>query len=252
MTTRDRRPRYESLELRRALIADRLAQLRVYDARTERELEDPPQSESDARRKEAVRLNLAEARTLAAELQTVLGVLATPSDLLRVRVPYPEAIPVLLRQFERTDLREDVWQTVLRCLDVPYAGRAVFDAMFCVLRERYAQLHEQSVFTLGYVIGRRAAKRDRAILVEIAEDRRYDGARMEPILRLARWRDPAGIGIARASLAEGNWAWTGLKAVRYARDWDAAPLVEPFLRHADAELRTLARDYFKALGAHHA
>lgn len=237
---------------RRALIAQRIAELRAYRAREIRELEELPDTDEGRVRKKLVLENFAASDEIAREIEPVLGVAAGPFDLFRARLPYPEAIPILLRQLQRSDLPEGIWITIVQALTPPFARKRSLPALVAQLRERYATLSDHALFQLGCGIADTAGKKDAATLLEIVRDPRYGIARMLPMLKLARQRDPGVAEIARAFLKQPQWHWTALRALRLARVWDAAREVEPFLRAAEADFREEARAYFKALGAAHA
>jgi hypothetical protein len=237
---------------RRARIAQRVAEIRAYDARSIRELEELPDTDEGRTRKQLVLQNVAASDEIAREIEPVLGVAAGPFDLFRTRLPYPEAIPILLRQLERTDLPEGIWVTVVQALTPPFARKQSLPALVAQLRARYATLSDDAVFQLGCAIADTAGKKGAATLLEIVRDERYGSARMLPMLKLARQRDPSVADIALAFLKEPQWHWTALRALRLARVWDAASEVEPFLRSAEPAFREEARAYFKALGAAHA
>jgi hypothetical protein len=237
---------------RRARIAQRVAELRASDARVIRELDDLPNTDEGRARKELVLRNVAASNEIAREIEPVLGVAAGPDDLRRMRLPYPEAIPILLRQLERTDLPEGIWVTIVQALTPSFARKQSLPALVAQLRERHASLSDHAIFQLGCGIADTAGKKDAATLLAIVLDPRYGGARMLPMLKLARQRDPGVADIALAFLKLPHWQWTGLRALRLARVWDAASEVEPFLRSAEPAFREEARAYFKALGAAHA
>ena len=221
---------------------------------TRQKLGRAPVDEREAQWQAKVRKNIADSVEIDASLAK-LGIPFELGQLAAVRAPYPEAIPLLLGHLtkEHTD---SVLATILRALQVRYGGRALFDAVYQFLhyyRESRSQSSPDGMASrLAYVIGDTLAViADRTSMPELCsviENNENGSARLEPLLRLARWKSPTAVEVAKRMLERNDRPWYALHALRLAKARDAADMAQPYLTHENAEFRAEARRYLNFLG----
>ncbi len=232
---------------------DDIARFASWPSNLHEELEREPANEREALWQARVRKNLADSAEINANLAR-LGIPFCLAQLAAVRAPYPEAIPVLLDHLtkEHTD---DVLATIVRTLQVPYGGRALFDGVYRFLgyyREQRSQSSPDGMSShLAYVIGDTLAViAEKAYIPELCsviENNRNGSARLEPLHRLARWKSATAVGVAKRMLEGNDHPWYALHALRLAKARDAANLAQPYLTHENAEFRAEARRYLNFL-----
>lgn len=222
------------------------ADLKLLSLGNERRLKGIVQAPTPERERESRRKMydfLREATEIDRELRE-LNVPFSLVDLSNVHAPYPEAIPVLLRH-ANYPYSDTVRHEIFRALSVRYAGRQVNEGLSNILRAEYATLTSNMLFRLGLAIAVSATRKEIATLLEIASETRFGTARLEPLLRLARWHDPGVAPIAIKMLRDQDCPFVAIDAARLARVVEAAPLIAPYLKKKD--IGPVAGKYFKAL-----
>ena len=232
---------------------DDIARFAALPSTLREKLEREPVDEREALWQAKVRNNLADSAEISVGLAK-LGIPFALGELAAVQAPYPEVIPLLLEHLakEHTD---DVLATIMRALQVWYGGRALFDGVYQFLeyyREHRSQSSPDGMSShLAYVTGDTLAviaeKADIPALTSVIESDRNGSARLEPLFRLARWKSPVAVAVARRMLEKGDHPWYALRALRYAKAGNAADLAEPYLTHGNAEFRAEARRYLAVL-----
>ena len=195
--------------------------------------------------------------TDAAEINRGIAKLGIPFELdqlAAVQEPYPEAIPLLLEHLEKKH-SDDVMESMMRALRIPYGGRAVFDGVYRFLR-RYRdegstpstkRMSSHLAYTIGNTLAVVAEKSCMPALENVVADSRNGDARLLPLHRLAKWKSPAAVELAKRMLEQDDMSWYALRALRYAKVRDAAALARPYLAHENSAYRTEARRYFAML-----
>jgi hypothetical protein len=215
------------------------------------QLEEEPTTEFDRRWQEAVRANIAVAQELDRDLKEI-GVPFDIGELGNVRLPYPEALPTLLRHLHRR-YPDDIERAILRALTVPYGGRVVFETLDEYLRQHHGRMSEHNLFALGNAISVAASKQDVGALIDIVRTREYGHARLQPLLRIARFKHPlVAQTVTNFFEHEKLLPWCGIRALRLAKIWSAASDVRPFLDSFHASVRAEARKFLKLAEAHSA
>lgn len=228
---------------------DDIARFAAWPSNLREELEREPVDEREALWQAKVRNNLADSAVISVGLAR-LGIPFALGELAAVRAPYPEAIPLLLEHLtkEHTD---DVLATIIRTLQVRYGGRALFDGVYRFLeyyREQRSQSSPDGMSShLAYVTGDTlAVVAEKANIPElnfVIENDNNGSARLEPLFRLARWKSPSAVAVAKRMLEKGDHPWYALRALRYAKACDAVDLARQYLTHENAEFRAEARRY---------
>lgn len=216
-------------------------------------LERAPVDEREAAWQANERKDIADSIEINAGLAR-LGIPFELGDLRAVRAPYPEAIPLLIHHLEKPHT-DGVWLTIVGALRVPYGGREVFDAVYRFLqfyRDERSPLVPQGMgshhaYALGDVLSEIADKSRTAELSDLILDERNGSARLEPLFRLARWKSPTAVEVAKRMLERNDHSWYALHALRLAKARDAADLARLYLAHDNVEFRAEARRYLNFL-----
>lgn len=210
-------------------------------------LQEPPVSEFDRRRKEAVRKNREASKPIVDELRGVGIPLETLGELANVRIVYPVAAPILLRHLMVGDYPEDVKLTILHALQQPF-GPSVFRALVDALVAGRDTLSDRELEYFGNAIAANATKKDAAELTKVISDPSFRNARLFPLLTVARWggRNADIQAAVKSFFRRHEWDWYGLRALRLAKIWDCADEVTPLLSHTNPDFRAEARAYMKA------
>jgi hypothetical protein len=219
--------------------------VRSWTNRTLSELDRPPVSEHDRKRKDAVRRNLTVSQPLVEELQRAGIPLRQLGELGNVQLIYPDAAPILLAHLERP-YPEDIRLAILQALQRPY-GKTVFARLRDQLKRNAATLSEDLLFSYGAAVTANAAKSDVADLAALIEDPALGVARITIAVRAARWLDPRIADAVRRLFRERSLEWAALRAARLQKLWDMSEDVRPYLTHAQPDFREEARAYFRAL-----
>lgn len=232
---------------------DDIARFAALPSNLREQLEREPMNEREAQWQAKVKKNIED----AAEINSSLAKLGIPfgvGDLAAVRTPYPEAIPILLDHLtkEHTD---SVFATIMRALQVRYGGRALFDSVYHFLdyyREQRSLASPDGMSShLAYVTGDTLAvvaeKANIPALNSVIENDCNGSARLEPLFRLARWKSPVAVAVAKRMLEKNDHPWYALRALRYAKACDAHDIARPYLTHENIKFRAEARRYMAML-----
>jgi hypothetical protein len=223
------------------------ARLRHWMDRRLEEFKKPPEGNPDSReykRIVQVRANLEAMRNLDEDLHDA-GIPVPFVGLHGCKVPYPEAIPVFLHHL-CLPYNDDIKGSILRKLAVPYAGEDAFRAVHRALLSE-ASGSPTLLFEYGIALDAIGTKNQISELLAVARDRRLGAARHPVLTRLAKWRIPDAVEIARTFFDEENGEWLAINSLRLLRSWDDKLEVEKRLASPDSDVRAEARKFLKAL-----
>jgi hypothetical protein len=222
------------------------ARLRYWFDRTLEEFKEPPQGDPESPAYKgvvSVRASLDAMRAVDADL--VQAGIPVPLAVLRgAKVPYPEAIPVLLKHLDRP-YNSDIKDTILRSLAVPYAGEAAFHGIHRILLWETSE-DDTLLFVYGIALEAVATKRQIPELLAIAAEPRLKGARFQVLIRLAKWRVPEAVQLARDCFDEPLGEWRAIRCLRLLRSWGDRAEVEKRLHSTNADVRAEAKAFLKS------
>lgn len=227
--------------------AEDLDRIRPATESTLRRLDDVPQNTRDAEWQAAVRRNLAASRDLNGALQDA-GVPFMVGELARVKAFYPEALPVLARYLSSPDLPDDVYGAILRALTVPYGGEESFQSVLSFFYRRRTSAPEMLLYDVGNALAAIARKGQSGDLLHLAMDPLNGVARLEPLLRLAKWGDRNIEPLVLRMCESNDNVWYALRAARLAKIQSALPFAEKFASSENREIAKEAKTYLRALG----
>lgn len=174
-------------------------------------------------------------------------------DLVNRRESYPQAIPVLLRLLP--DLRHHIIREgVVRALTVKEARGLAVDPLLAEFKKIPFEGADRDAdqllkWAIGNALGVVATAKDRAMLIEIARERRHGHARKEPILALARFPSRETIDALLDALEDERVAGHAMSALKTLRATEAIPKVRTYLTHSSPWLRKVARKTLERLEA---
>ncbi|MCW5714888.1 MAG: HEAT repeat domain-containing protein [Bauldia sp.] len=151
---------------------------------------------------------------------------------------YEAAIPILLRWLPRLE-NQVVKEWVIRALSVPWAGSDVVAALALELRR--PDVSDGSRFAAGDALATILGKGDVDTLLDLAADERNGRGRTMIVLGLASIRDPRIPPLLMRLLADETVAAQAVAVLGKLQVAEARSLIEPFLTHGNALIRTEAR-----------
>lgn len=176
------------------------------------------------------------------------------ADLVNTRLPYPEAVPVLVRWLDALDVsdvrrvRGDV-EMVVRALAVPAARGVAAPSLMKLFRH----VADRDSLGLGWAIGNSLeVVADDSVaddLFALATDRSYGRAREMVVLGLARLSSPLAEQVLIGLLTDEDVVGHAVIALGKRRSRAAASLITRLLQHPKPWVRKEAR---KALARIHA
>ncbi len=222
------------------------ARLRYWFERRREEFKEPPKGDPDSpayKRVARVPDNLEAMRALDAELLQA-GIPVPFAALHGCKVPYPEAIPVLLKHLA-LPYNSDIKDSILRTLAVPYAREIAFREIHRLLLLETAEC-DTLLFAYGIALEAIAAKKQIPELLSVARDPRLGHARFLVLNRLAKWRVPEAVDLARTCFNEPLGECRAIRCLRLLRSWSDRAEVEKRLHSTNADVRAEAKAYLKA------
>jgi hypothetical protein len=157
----------------------------------------------------------ADAAALNTELRQA-GIPFSIIELVNVRAPYPEAIPILVAHLKLKHLPK-VEESIVRSLGVPYAGIEARNALLELLRLRRATVDRNQLFVIGNALAEIDGNQHSEALVKVAQDFENREAMVMPLHNLARARPDIVGKVAEEMLDRDPWAVLAFELLRKAR-----------------------------------
>lgn len=208
------------------------------------ELARAPRDDADRLWQEDVRANISDAADLNKQIASA-GVPLDVGELANTASPYAEIHGILAHHLDLRH-RDDVYEAILRALTVKDAGEEVFCAVLSFAQRRMGNMNGGLAFAVGNALAEIAGRKYGEDLFKVASNSKFGDARIQPIIRLAKSKDPRVPALATALLRENDLAWAALHAVRIGHFWDAVAEVRPYLESESDEIRGEARKYLNA------
>lgn len=222
------------------------ARLRFWMEQRLEEFKNPPEGDPESfayKRIAKVRENLELMRPIDHDLAEA-GIPVPLAGLYGCQVPYPEAIPVLLRHLA-LPYNDDVKESILRKIAVPYAGESAFREVHRLLLSEVST-DRNVLFCYGLALETIATKKQIPELLSIASDPRLGSARTV-LIKLAKWKVPEVGAIARELLGDPYWHWYAIKCLRLLRSWGDAAQIRELVSSPNADVRAEAKAFLKAM-----
>jgi hypothetical protein len=164
---------------------------------------------------------------------------------------YQRSLSVLLEHAR--DLAPQYLTHLRPYLNTKHVGPAGFDLFVELITTRNDGVSDDELFAYGDILATVATKADILQLAHIIGNPAHRDARLQPLLRTARWKLPQVPDIVASfcehELNPDGKAWFAITALQYAKQWNYVDIVSPYLTSENVAYREAARKYVKAFEA---